>query len=208
MSTPLNDLEISVRKHALLCTIGFLIILPIGALLPRYTRTLPYKWFYGHWVIQLLIAGPIIFAGWALGHQTSTNLAQGHYQDPHQKMGLALIILYVLQIVIGAFVHFFKFPSIFRGHRAPQNYFHVLFGLSIFILAQYNVHYGLDTEWDLQTGGLHHVPQSAKNAWLALVVLFWVLYALGMAFIPRQFKQESESRRAAHASDDQIHMKP
>lgn len=74
------------------------------------------------------------------------------------------------------------------------------------------VHYGLFTEWVFATGGLHKVPESAKHAWLALVVVrdylpqlrlssrianrmalqvFWVLYTLGMAFIPRQLKQES-----------------
>jgi len=198
----LTPFEVRVRNHAVLCTVGFLILLPIGALVARYSRTLPYKWFYAHWIIQFVIAGPVIFAGWALGHQTSTFLGAGHFIDPHQKMGLALIILYVLQLAIGVLVHFFKFPKLLRGHRAPHNYLHVIFGLAIFILAQYDVHYGLYIEWDNQTGGLHQVPNSAKKAWLALVVLFWVLYGLGMAFIPRQFKQESESRKAANGKID------
>ena len=154
------------------------------------------RWFHAHWVIQFLVAGPVIFAGWALGHQSSEILAQGHYLDVHQKVGLALLILYVLQLAIGVFVHAFKFPSIFRGHRAPHNYFHVVFGLAIFALAQFNVcvvlnnspppppseplpfwlfsiqvYYGLFTEWDLQVGSLHPVPQSAKHAWLALVIV-------------------------------------
>jgi len=201
---PLDPLELRVRSHAILCTTGFLILLPIGALVARYTRTLPYKWFYVHWIIQFLVAGPVIFVGWSLGYKTSTSLQAGHFQDRHQKIGLALIILYVLQLAIGASVHFFKFPTILRGHRAPHNYFHVFFGLAIFGLAQYNVHYGLYTEWDFATGGLHQVPQSAKNAWLALVVLFWVLYALGMTLVPRQFKQESQSQKAAN---DRIDMK-
>ena len=63
------------------------------------------RWFHAHCPIQLLITGPVIFAGWALGHQTTTR--QEHFQDPHQKIGLALLILYVLQLTIGAFVHFF-----------------------------------------------------------------------------------------------------
>lgn len=156
---PFNPVEIHARKHALLCSIGFLILLPIGALVPRYTRTLRYKWvpyhptnkfwnltfttssrwFHAHWPIQFLIAGPVIFAGCALGHQTTSLLGDLHYNDPHQKIGLSLLILYVLQLSIGAFVHFFKFPSIFNGYRPPHSYFHVFFGLSIIILAQYQV---------------------------------------------------------------------
>lgn len=40
---PLSDIEKRARNHAILCTIGFLILLPIGTLVARYSRTLPYK---------------------------------------------------------------------------------------------------------------------------------------------------------------------
>lgn len=43
VTLPLSPVEVHARNHALLCSIGFLILLPIGALVPRYTRTLPYK---------------------------------------------------------------------------------------------------------------------------------------------------------------------
>ena len=99
------------------------------------------RWFHAHWPIQFLIAGPIIFTGWALGHQTSTDLEGGHFQDPHQQMGLALLILYILQLTIGTIVHFFKFPTTFHGHRPPHSYFHVILGLAIIILAQCQVCY-------------------------------------------------------------------
>lgn len=97
------------------------------------------RWFHAHWPIQFLIAGPVIFAGCALGHQTTSLTGDLHYGDPHQKIGLSLLILYVLQLFIGAFVHFFKFPTIFNGYRPPHSYFHVFVGLSIIILAQYQV---------------------------------------------------------------------
>ncbi|KAH9478767.1 Cytochrome b561 and DOMON domain-containing protein [Psilocybe cubensis] len=193
-SIPLTELERRARNHAILCVVGFLILLPIGALVARYSRTLRYKWFWAHWIIQFLIAGPVIFTGWALGYKTTNELETPHFTDPHQKVGLALLILYVVQMALGAIVHFFKLPSIFRGHRPPHSYLHVLVGLAIFILAQWQVHYGLFTEW-LLTGGLHQVPESAKHAWLALVIVFWVLYGLGMALLPRQFKQESQARK-------------
>ena len=98
-----------------------------------------YRWFHAHWPIQFVIAFPIILAGWCLGHQTSDLLESNHYQDPHQKIGLTLLILYCLQLSIGVFVHFFKFPDIFRGYRPPHSYFHVILGLAIIILAQYQV---------------------------------------------------------------------
>ncbi|PPQ86670.1 hypothetical protein CVT25_006745 [Psilocybe cyanescens] len=193
-TSPLSDVERRARTHAILCVVGFLILLPIGALVARYSRTLRYKWFWAHWIIQLLISAPVILVGWAMGYKTTNKLETPHFTDPHQKVGLALLILYIIQMALGAIVHFFKFPSVFRGHRAPHNYLHVLVGLAIFALAQWQVHYGLFTEW-LLTGGLHQVPESAKHAWLALVIVFWALYGLGMALLPRQFKQESQARK-------------
>ncbi|KAG6853356.1 hypothetical protein C0991_005030 [Blastosporella zonata] len=132
---------------------------------------LPLRWWTAHWIIQLLVSAPIIFAGWAKGHQTAQTLSLGHFVDTHQKTGLALLILYVAQLLLGMFIHFYKFPSIFHGHRPPQNYLHVFLGLVIMILAAFQVHYGLYTEWNIALGGLHKVPQSAKNAWLALIVV-------------------------------------
>ncbi|PFH48966.1 hypothetical protein AMATHDRAFT_64230 [Amanita thiersii Skay4041] len=191
----LLPLEKQARNHALLCSIGFLVLLPVGVLLARYARTFTNKWWYVHFVVQLVIAGPVIWAGWSLGYRTSEDLHYPHFkQSEHQKVGLALLILYLVQLVLGLFVHFFKFPSIFRGYRAPHNYLHVVIGLATLALAQFQVHYGLFTEWPTATGGLHMVPQSAKRAWLALLIVFWVLYGLGMALIPRQFDQEREFR--------------
>ncbi|PPR00842.1 hypothetical protein CVT26_012477 [Gymnopilus dilepis] len=190
---PLSDLEVRARNHAILCTIGFLIILPIGVLIAR--------WFWAHWIVQLLIAGPIIGYGWALGYMTTASLSDdiGHFADPHEKVGLALIILYGVQVFVGAIAHFFKLPSIFRGHRPPHSYFHAILGLAIFALAQWQVHYGLFTEWNYATGGVHKVPESAKHAWLALVIVFWVLYGLGLALLRRQYKMESQARAALRA---------
>lgn len=38
-SIPLLPIEVYARNHALLCTIGFLILLPVGTLVARYART-------------------------------------------------------------------------------------------------------------------------------------------------------------------------
>ncbi|KAF5375724.1 hypothetical protein D9615_009353 [Tricholomella constricta] len=187
---PLTPLEQKAKAHAILSTIGFLILLPIGVLVARFTRTFSNKWWTAHWIIQLAISGPVIFVGWALGYQTTETLKMGHFMDAHQATGLALIILYLVQLVLGTFIHYFKFPSLFRGRRPPQNYFHVFLGLVIFILAAAQVYSGLYTEWNIALGGLHQVPQSAKKAWLAFIIVFWVLYAIGMALLPRQMRQE------------------
>ncbi|KAJ7185879.1 hypothetical protein C8R46DRAFT_1061958 [Mycena filopes] len=193
-SIPLTSIEVMARNHALLCSIGFLVLLPLGALLPRYARTFTNRWFWGHAIMQLVISGPVIFAGWALGSRTAHKLHLDGLHDPHQQIGIALLAMYVTQLVLGTFIHYVKMPAVFRGHRLPQNYLHVALGLAILALAAYQVHYGLYTEWAFATGGLHEVEDSAMHAWLALIIVFWVLYFLGMAFIPRQFSKEKEGR--------------
>jgi hypothetical protein len=102
-SFPLLPYEKKGRNHALLCTIGFMILLPIGVLVPRYLRTLTQRcvslynltvylfnlhlaarWWFAHWIIQFLISGPVIFAGWALGYQTTNELFSPRFSDHHE----------------------------------------------------------------------------------------------------------------------------
>ena len=51
---PLNDIERRARNHAILCTTGFLILLPVGVLVARYTRTYTNRWV-PHWVMLALL---------------------------------------------------------------------------------------------------------------------------------------------------------
>lgn len=194
VSFPLSPVEKLAKTHAILCATGFLVLLPIGALIARYGRNITKHWFYVHTIFQLVFAGPVIFVGWSKGNQTRQLLQLRHFHDTHQTIGVAVMILYIAQLVIGLFIHFVKMPSLFAGHRPPQNYVHVLLGIAILALAAYEVHLGLYTEW-LLLGGLHQMSSSATRAWLALVVIFWGLYFLGLAFVPRQLKQEKETRQ-------------
>ncbi|KAJ6478803.1 hypothetical protein C8R47DRAFT_1138217 [Mycena vitilis] len=201
LNIPLTPLEIKARNHAILCTVGFLILLPLGVLLARYARTFTHRWFWGHATMQFVISGPVIFAGWALGHEVSDALEFQDMHDPHQNIGIALLAMYATQLLLGTFIHFFKMQGFFRGHRTPQNYLHVALGLAIIALAAYQVHYGLNTEWlVLGFGGVpgHQVPDKAMHAWLALIIVFWVLYFLGMAVLPRQFSREKDGREQLH----------
>jgi hypothetical protein len=69
---------------------------------------------------------------------TGNDLQLPAFSDAHQRVGLTLLVLYLVQALLGPFIHFFKFP-VFRGHRPPQNYLHIAIGITIFILAAYQV---------------------------------------------------------------------
>ncbi|KAG8941717.1 hypothetical protein FRC03_004045 [Tulasnella sp. 419] len=225
---PLTSDERKLVTHGILMSLAFLVLLPIGALIPRYTRTVPAlqnKWFTAHWIVQFLISSPLIFAGWALAYQHVGKSGRKHFEDPHQKAGLALLVLYLVQIVFGAIIHFFKpgakplasksaedkdADSTSKTHtgmsssqaikssvlaRPVQNYLHAIAGLSIIGLAFWNVRYGIKHEWTTYTGRSWTSDLNRANKWwLAWVIIVPILYALGLALLPRQWHQEAARR--------------
>lgn len=52
---PSSTNEGALLAHAVLSCIGFLILLPIGALIPRYLRTFITGWFLYHWIFQFAL---------------------------------------------------------------------------------------------------------------------------------------------------------
>ncbi|KAI0293347.1 hypothetical protein B0F90DRAFT_1811833 [Multifurca ochricompacta] len=189
---PLDEYEKRVRNHGLLAAIAFLVLMPIGVFIPRYLRTFTNRWWWSHWMVNFLISGPVVFAAWAMAGRAN-NLSQAPL-DGHKKLGYAIFSLYIVQSMLGLFIHFVRIPFLFVGHRPPQNYIHALLGLTILAMANYQVHNGIYTEWPLMTGNVHPVKEAGKHAWLALVIIFWTLYAIGLAFLPRQYRQEREGR--------------
>jgi hypothetical protein len=92
------------------------------------------------------------------------------------------------------FIHAVRVPFLFIFHRPPQNYFHAILGLVILAMAGYQVrpslsssmpthsltystacliqiHDGIYTEWPFMTGDIPPVTESAKHAWLALLIV-------------------------------------
>jgi len=181
-----------IIAHAILCTVGFLLLLPAGALLARYFRTFTHKWFQGHWIVQFALGGSVIFVGVILGIQSVALSGSPHLADVHKRYGIALFVLYLAQCGLGAFIHWVK-PKVPRG-RPPQNYMHAVLGLTIIALAFYQVRTGFKTEWPTMTG-LAPLPYGVDVLWYAWIVILPVLYTIGMAFLPRQFAQEKPKSR-------------
>lgn len=49
---PLASYEKMWIAHGILTTVGFLVLLPFGALIARYTRSFTTYWYTGHWMFQ------------------------------------------------------------------------------------------------------------------------------------------------------------
>lgn len=96
------------------------------------------------WLTSLSIALPIIVAGFACG-VTAVNemgIPGENLNDPHKKWGVALFVLYFVQITGGAVIHYFKFRTLTILRRPVQNYFHAIFGIFIIGAAFYQVSNG------------------------------------------------------------------
>ncbi|KAL0563782.1 AdoMet-homocysteine methyltransferase, partial [Marasmius crinis-equi] len=81
---PLLPYQRLIVAHAIFCTLGFLLVLPVGVLLARYLRTFSDVWFKGHWIIQWPLAGAFIVIGVALGIQSIVKAGATHLDDTHK----------------------------------------------------------------------------------------------------------------------------
>lgn len=87
------------------------------------------------------VALPVIVAGVALGITAVNKQGVMHLDDTHKKWGVAIFVLYFVQISLGGIIHFFKpgsFAFRIRG-RPLQNYFHAILGLLIIGVSFYQV---------------------------------------------------------------------
>ncbi|TCD67202.1 hypothetical protein EIP91_000378 [Steccherinum ochraceum] len=192
---PLLPFQKNIVAHGIVSAIGYLVLLPLGILLARYTRTFTNKWFHAHWFVQTIVSGPLIIASFALARHATTQAGTGHYNDTHKKWGLAIFILYWIQLAIGVLIHFVKPRFGFRlGGRPLQNYFHAILGLFILAASFYQVRYGFRVEYPLQSGR-GKVGNGANIVWWIWVFLIPVVYFAGVALlIRRQYRQEALAR--------------
>jgi len=116
----------------------------------------------------------------------------------------------VLQCVLGAVIHYVKKKD--RVRRPPQNYIHAVFGLLVITLALFQVRSGYNSEWPTTTGR-DPLPAGVDILyWVWVVVsqfliklrysvhteklkLLPVSYAIGLVFLPKQFREEKKALR-------------
>ncbi|KAK7043683.1 hypothetical protein VNI00_008294 [Paramarasmius palmivorus] len=185
---PYSAHELIVICHGALVTIGFLVLLPFGSLAARWTRTVTPKWFKVHRITNHYIGLPVILIGWLLGPVAVFDAQASHFLDAHQICGLLLFAFYLLQIMLGRYVHKRNQLPDRKGHP-PSNILHVCFGLFIVSLAFLQVRSGMN-EWEQVTGrpGAHwtHVM------WKVWVVFLPAAYLAGLSLLRRQFYQEQQ----------------
>ncbi|KAJ7502499.1 hypothetical protein B0H11DRAFT_1988792 [Mycena galericulata] len=188
---PLTPYQRMVVAHAIFCVVGFALLLPVGALLARYLRTFSPTWYTGHWIAQFGLAGPAIIVGVVLGFEASGSIGATIW-DNHKRPGVIIFVLYFLQCGLGAFIHFVKPKN--SQSRPLQNYFHAVLGIAIIAFSMYQIRTGYNVEWPAYTG-LGSVPSGINTLWLLWCILLPILYAAGLWFLPKQYRQEDAYRK-------------
>ncbi|KAL1712478.1 hypothetical protein EV715DRAFT_277962 [Schizophyllum commune] len=174
--------------HGALMTLAFGILLPLGALVARLTRTYTRSWIVAHKALQIYARAPAVVLGLTAAIGGVGGGGARHIHDPHQAVGVLLVTLYVVQVGLGVYMN--GRPKVVA--HPVRNIAHVALGLGVVGLGLAQVRSGLH-EWD------SHMPSMMVSdwaypmhgAWAALCVL---LYVVGFCLLPRQFAQERASK--------------
>ena len=185
VSTPLLPYQRLIVAHALILTVAFLLFLPLGALVARWLRTTTPSWFRAHAILQAFVAGPLILVGLILGVVSADQSGSEHQGSTHKRWGAALVVLYIVQVLLGVFIHYVKpsatamtarrqgklsAPFVRPGKRPAQNYFHAVLGLAIIAISFYQVRTGYDTEW-VNATGREELPNAVDVVWYLWIIV-------------------------------------
>ena len=91
---------------------------------------------------------PIIVTGVALAIAEVNREGGPHFDDNHERWGIAIFVLYFAQLLFGALAHWWKPKYAGPGFRRPvHNYFHAIFGLLIIAISFYQVRHRDSSEF-------------------------------------------------------------
>ncbi|KAI9437551.1 hypothetical protein H4582DRAFT_2129385 [Lactarius indigo] len=169
--------------HGVLCTAGFLLVLPSGALVARYAKaTGSPRAFFLHRLLQFGVAGASIVGG-TLAYLFMDDHSSGM---AHKVGGAGLVLLYVVQCAIGSWVHRIPPESRTGAHGA------LLAGLggTIVLLAFVETWLGL-----ISAG-------RSTLVWSALLFVVPSLYVVGVMTVQRRFGSVKEDAKGEYMALD------
>ncbi|GHJ87043.1 hypothetical protein NliqN6_3445 [Naganishia liquefaciens] len=176
-----------IRAHAAFMTIGWMITAPLAVLIARFGRGTK-VWLPSHRGIQFGTLG-VALAG--IGCAIAGNRMRGgrHFKDAHAILGLILVVLLLIQLSLGLWIHHRYDPL--RTHRPPRNFIHIALGVTLLIGGIANEKVGIgkwgDEKWMVVTFW----------AWTGLLI---GSFALGLSLLPRQLRKEAKDARSRNPS--------
>ncbi|KAJ7207613.1 hypothetical protein GGX14DRAFT_635714 [Mycena pura] len=175
-----------IIAHAVVASVATLITAPAAILIGRYFRSRSW-WFKVHVLLQSVTAVFVILVFSlgivAVGSGGNGNQLTGPKMDPHHDLGLAVLVLFLLQFVLGIGAHYTHsaspahakdpaFPTM-TTPKSALRHLHVVCGVVMTALLYAGVKTGMD-EWDMVSDMGTLVPQP-------VVVLYWVIFGFEVA---------------------------
>ncbi|KAJ7962575.1 Cytochrome b561 and DOMON domain-containing protein [Quillaja saponaria] len=149
-----NNLGNLRMNHGIVAIIGWGLVLPVGAIVPRYFKHKDPQWYYLHSVIQFVGFG-LGLAAILLGRQLYTRMKA---QIPaHRGIGIFVFVLSILQIMAS-----FLRPSKISKIRRYWNWYHHWFGRLALFFGALNIVLGIHaagagSDWKIGYGFLASV---------------------------------------------------
>ena len=180
--------------HGALMTLAFGILLPLGALVARLTRTYTRSWIVAHKAVQMYAGAPAVVLGLTAAIGGVGGRGARHIHDSHQAVGVLLVTLYVVQVGLGVYIH--GRPKVVA--HPVRNIAHVALGLGVvgLGLAQvrashnfYRISIRLTQALPAQVrSGLHewdsHMPSMMVSDWAYPMHGAWAAVCLKRADFP------------------------
>ncbi|KAK0557568.1 hypothetical protein OC846_000356 [Tilletia horrida] len=176
--------------HMIFMTVAWFGLIAAGILVGRFGRVyFPSSWFHIHRIMQGS-ALVLIIIGFALGYSAVESEGGPHFQDTHNKIGLIMFILVIIQAFWGQIGH-----MIFRAKNVRlQNYGHILLGVVLFFgLALWQARTGFEA-WEWMAPDW--IPNILYPVWFGIITL---LFLAGLALLPRE--RRNAAARANRVSD-------
>lgn len=106
--------------------VAWMLVAPLGIMVARFGRTM-FSWFSAHRAVQLF-AFLLIFIGF-ISAIAAVQIESGrHFTFSHNQLGLAMFVLVLLQILLGAGAHALKS----RTGKRFVGFAHIPLGLILF----------------------------------------------------------------------------
>ncbi|GAA5838108.1 hypothetical protein JCM5353_004499 [Sporobolomyces roseus] len=167
--------------HAAIGSVAVVLFVPAGVLLARLGRS--NSWFPLHRAIQILSVILLITAAIMGIIETQPG---PHFSDSHQRLGIILLALFVIQPILGIVGHktpggsplTSAHPSFSRPFPSITRSLHIVLGLAIVGIGYWQVASGFD-EWESSSDQLTEVPTAVKAVFWVLLVIAVVIYVVG-----------------------------
>jgi hypothetical protein len=161
---------------------AWLIVIPAGILVTRYGRTM-FAWYPHHRNIQI-VGLLFVFIGFFFAVGAVVYSGDSHFGSTHEKVGLAIFILVIVQSAMGVASHHIKR----RFGARVVGFIHIPFGLTLFGLSIWEIHMGFEKYKP-------KAPAYASDIVYAWSALLAAVYAIGFYKIRRELAEHREEKK-------------